>query len=43
MFLILAIKIIPHTAVGRGEKSLLSKPGSEVRLSREKEKKIVRR
>ena len=36
--IILAIKMTAHAAVGRGEKSLLGDPGSELRLGREKEK-----
>ena len=40
---ILAIEMEACTVVGRGEKSLLSDPGSELLLTREKEKENVRR
>ena len=39
----LVIKTKAHTVVGRGEKSLLSDPGSQLRLGREKEKGKERR
>ena len=35
----LTIKMKPRAVVGKGEKSPLSDPGSELRLGREKEKK----
>ena len=38
-----ATKMKARTVVGRGKKSLLSDPGSELRLGREKEKGKVRR
>ena len=38
-----AINTTARTVVGRGEESLLSDPGSELRLGREKEKGQVRR
>ena len=34
---LLAIKTKPRTVVGRGEKSLLSDPGPELRIRREKD------
>ena len=42
-WIILAIKTKARTVMGRGEKSLLSDPGPEVRVGREKEKANVRR
>ena len=40
---LLATKMKPRTVMGRGEKSLLSDPGSELRLGRETEKEKGRR